>query len=145
VRVNRNHFGRQTESFAVKIDLPFLASLPGLDTDRPFPGVFIRAPVVEKILPHVEGIQLDEAERQDTVVAPSKVAEDNVPKEVLRKEVSVMATLSSSKEHPGSSPNGDIIAVQQGNCFGTSFHPELTDDARIHIWWLKQVLDFVKT
>jgi len=33
----------------------------------------------------------------------------------------------------------DIIAVRQQNVFGTSFHPELTQDARIHIWWLKQV------
>ena len=34
---------------------------------------------------------------------------------------------------------GDIIAVRQGNVFGTSFHPELTRDARVHIWWLEQV------
>lgn len=36
--------------------------------------------------------------------------------------------------------SGDIIAVRQGSILGTSFHPELTDDARIHAWWLKQVL-----
>jgi len=35
---------------------------------------------------------------------------------------------------------GDIIAVRQGNCFGTSFHPELTGDERIHVWWLGEVL-----
>ncbi|KAK4914395.1 hypothetical protein LTR28_013676, partial [Elasticomyces elasticus] len=37
--------------------------------------------------------------------------------------------------------DGDIIAVRQGNVVGTSFHPELTGDARIHVWWLKQVLE----
>lgn len=36
--------------------------------------------------------------------------------------------------------SGDIIAVRQGNVLGTSFHPELTEDARIHEWWLKEVL-----
>jgi 5'-phosphate synthase pdxT subunit len=38
----------------------------------------------------------------------------------------------------------DIVAVRQGNVFGTSFHPELTDDPRIHMWWLQQVADAMK-
>jgi 5'-phosphate synthase pdxT subunit len=24
--------------------------------------------------------------------------------------------------------------------FGCSFHPELTEDPRIHVWWLEEVL-----
>lgn len=39
----------------------------------------------------------------------------------------------------GVSDQGDIIAVRQGNVFGTSFHPELTGDWRIHVWWLGEV------
>jgi 5'-phosphate synthase pdxT subunit len=39
---------------------------------------------------------------------------------------------------------GDIVAVKQGNVFGTSFHPELTGDARIHSWWLRQVEESVR-
>ena len=35
---------------------------------------------------------------------------------------------------------GDIVAVRQGNVFGTSFHPELTKDQRIHVWWLGEVI-----
>lgn len=31
---------------------------------------------------------------------------------------------------------GHIVAVRQGPCLGTSFHPELTDDARLHAWFL---------
>lgn len=34
----------------------------------------------------------------------------------------------------------DIVAVRQGNVLGTSFHPELTDDIRMHVWWLEEVL-----
>ncbi|HTQ12194.1 MAG TPA: pyridoxal 5'-phosphate synthase glutaminase subunit PdxT [Fimbriimonadaceae bacterium] len=32
--------------------------------------------------------------------------------------------------------DGKIVAVRQGNRIGTSFHPELTDDARMHAWFL---------
>lgn len=35
---------------------------------------------------------------------------------------------------------GDIIAVRQGNVVGTSFHPELTTDSRMHVWWLREVV-----
>jgi len=31
---------------------------------------------------------------------------------------------------------GQIVAVRQGNCLGTSFHPELTADPRLHEWFL---------
>lgn len=33
-------------------------------------------------------------------------------------------------------PDGRIIAAQQGNLLATSFHPELTDDARFHEYFL---------
>jgi 5'-phosphate synthase pdxT subunit len=39
--------------------------------------------------------------------------------------------------------DGDIVAVRQGNVFGTSFHPELTGDERIHAWWLGEVVKAV--
>lgn len=31
---------------------------------------------------------------------------------------------------------GKIVAVRQGSRLGTSFHPELTDDVRMHDWFL---------
>ena len=31
---------------------------------------------------------------------------------------------------------GRTVAVRQGNVLGTSFHPELTEDARLHEWFL---------
>jgi pyridoxal 5'-phosphate synthase pdxT subunit len=30
-----------------------------------------------------------------------------------------------------------VVAVRQGNLLGTSFHPELTDDTRLHEWFLR--------
>ncbi|MGQ9721052.1 MAG: pyridoxal 5'-phosphate synthase glutaminase subunit PdxT [Candidatus Jordarchaeum sp.] len=35
--------------------------------------------------------------------------------------------------------NGRIVAVQQQNILATSFHPELTDDTRLHEFFLKKV------
>jgi 5'-phosphate synthase pdxT subunit len=29
-----------------------------------------------------------------------------------------------------------VVAVRQGNLIGTSFHPELTEDDRVHRWFL---------
>lgn len=147
VRVNRNHFGRQTESFQVNLQLPFLAASK---EEQPYRCVFIRAPVVEKVLPHAKGVQESETQRDDTIVAPSKTPADDLARKELDAEVEVMATLSTRSkalrenqehDHPGAE---DIIAVRQGNVFGCSFHPELTEDPRIHVWWLGEVVRAVE-
>ena len=106
------------ESFEADLDLPFLASATTNTSPPPppYPGVFIRAPVVEEVL------------------APA--------------DVQVLAKLPGrvDRVRPGMSQasikddSGDIVAVRQGNVLGTSFHPELTSDARIHAWWLDQIL-----
>ncbi|KAF2124303.1 glutamine amidotransferas-like protein subunit pdxT [Dothidotthia symphoricarpi CBS 119687] len=133
VRVNRNHFGRQTESFQAALRLPFLGDV---DQD-PFRCVFIRAPVVEKILPHEEGVQVA---GEDTVVAPSKAPAEGVASGEVAGAVEVMARLPGKTQTPEQDGGeGNVIAVRQGNVFGCSFHPELTEDARIHAWWLDEV------
>ena len=154
VRVNRNHFGRQTESFETDLLLPFLES--GAHTPRLFHGIFIRAPIVEMILPAKPGVQDEEETREDTVVAPSRSAEDKVASLTVDKPVEIMGTLPDRRSRGGvggilqngvdvDKEAGDIIAVRQGNVFGTSFHPELTKDARLHTWWLEQVNNAVRT
>lgn len=150
VRVNRNHFGTQIESFVADLDLPFLGSVnAGINgDDSPFKGIFIRAPVVEKILPYVEGEQKGEESREQTVIAPSRKAENAEARKALSKDVEVMGTLPERVKKAGAAASiigaeedaGDIIAVRQGNVFGTSFHPELTGDVRIHMWWLMQLM-----
>lgn len=79
VTVRRNAFGRQRDSFEAPL------SVTGLD--EPFPSVFIRAPVIDRVGDDVEVL----AEVED-----------------------------------------DPVAVRQGPVVGLSFHPELTDDSRIH-------------
>jgi len=79
VRVERNAFGRQRDSFE--------ASLPVAGLDGPFPAVFIRAPAIEQVGADVE----------------------------------VLAEC-----------DGRVVAVRDGPVLGTAFHPELTDDSRLH-------------
>jgi 5'-phosphate synthase pdxT subunit len=155
VRVNRNHFGRQIESFQANLDLPFLKQADGKDFDtiqQPFRAIFIRAPIVEKLLPRVAGPQEGEAKVEGTVVAPSRPIDEQVAKSVKLGDVEVMGILpgrsatlkdDATKEKLDAEA-GDIIAVRQANVFGTSFHPELTGDPRIHVWWLEQVRQWTK-
>lgn len=138
--MQRNHFGRQIESFVADMDLPFLAELDGGGGDgstppAPYPGVFIRAPIVEELL------------ARDGAGQP--VGEEEQGREQAKSRVDVLAVLpgrtvrakGGEVEAESSGHVTDIVAVRQGNVFGTSFHPELTDDVRVHAWWLSQVLD----
>ncbi|EAS35482.3 pyridoxal 5'-phosphate synthase, glutaminase subunit Pdx2 [Coccidioides immitis RS] len=152
VRVNRNHFGRQTESFQASLDLPFLSSLDDIELPQPFQGVFIRAPVVEKILTCGDSIQAEKQRKDGTVIAPSRHPESVVAQGAMSDHVDVLAKLPGRAARLADrgvdvttdSDAGDIVAVRQGNVFGTSFHPELTEDPRIHMWWLRQVKNAVE-
>jgi len=67
IRVKRNAFGRQRESFEAEISIPVLG-------EEPFPGVFIRAPIIELANSDVEILaRLDDgaciAARQDKLLA----------------------------------------------------------------------------
>lgn len=162
VRVNRNHFGRQTESFQASLDLPFLAETQGEDStssNEPYDAIFIRAPIVEKVLKSVSGVQSEEIRdgENERVVAPSREPMKEVKGKFQGVEVEIMAVLPKRNvklEHGdgedaaigenGVAEEGDIVAVRQANVFGTSFHPELTGDPRIHVWWLREVVKAVE-
>lgn len=85
IKVKRNAFGRQVDSFEKELSIPVLGK-------KLFPGVFIRAPWIESV----------------------------------GKNVEVLAKLDDDT----------IIAARQGNILVTSFHPELTDDIRLHKYFL---------
>lgn len=117
IEVTRNAFGRQLSSFEAPLD--FSSFIPGCDA---FPTVFIRAPVVSKILDPVEATEMP----IDGGVTPSKNKHQRVD------PVEVLHTL---KDYHGVG-NDLIVAVRQGKNLGTSFHPELLDDKRFHKWFL---------
>lgn len=93
--VRRNAFGRQTESFEVDLNIPVLDSMAsGAERGRPFRGIFIRAPLIDRVGSGVE-------------------------------------TLAVLPEHGRA-----VVAARQGHLLATAFHPELTDDARLHRYFL---------
>ncbi|OTB01075.1 hypothetical protein M426DRAFT_323730 [Hypoxylon sp. CI-4A] len=151
VKVHRNHFGRQIESFVTDLDLPFLSQNNDGTPAAPFPAVFIRAPVVDQVLTDDIG-SIDDKLKSATLETSTPSEARNQPE---KGKVEILATLpgrhaSNKKAAAATTTNenaqdvspqgaGDIIALRQGNVFGTSFHPELTEDIRIHVWWLEQI------
>ena len=51
----------------------------------------------------------------------------------------IVETTSADVTTLASLPDGRIVAVEQGNLLGTSFHPEMTGDTRFHEYFLKKV------
>lgn len=131
VRVQRNYFGRQVESFEADLELSFLQG------QTPFHSVFIRAPVVEALLSAEETSQA--AGGGDIVTAPAKKATRAGVEILCRLPGRAKAIKEQTETAQQLGEDGDIVAVRQGNVFGTAFHPELTGDARIHAWWLSEV------
>lgn len=81
--IKRNAFGRQRESFQVKLNVKGIGE---------YDAVFIRAPAIVKV----------------------------------KENVDVLATFENY-----------IVAAKQNNVLALAFHPELTDDTRIHEYFLK--------
>ena len=86
IAVRRNGYGRQVWSFEADVRL--------VGDERPFRGVFIRAPRVEEAGPGVE----------------------------------VLAVL-----------DGEPVLLREGRILVAAFHPELTDDLRVHELFLELV------
>lgn len=116
IEVSRNAFGRQIDSFQQPLD--FSKFIPDC---HDFPTVFIRAPVVTKILD-----QKDYAKEQG-VLKSENTYQNKAPVEILY----------SLKNYDGKD-NELIVAIKQGHILGTSFHPELADDYRFHKWFLDE-------
>lgn len=198
VKVNRNHFGRQVESFQAQLDLSACFAKAGEEKEeekRPFPGVFIRAPIVEAVL-DADADDDDETTttgktaagagktetrtgeaRRSSIAAPSLTPVDPLARSVISDRVQVLARLhrgllpteglsrsdrrlsetnsrgqvasdagetdTPRERERASYAASSIVAVRQGNVVGTSFHPELTADTRLHAWWLRIVLEDV--
>lgn len=85
IEVRRNAYGSQVESFEEEIDVENIGVVK---------GVFIRAPVIERVGDDVE----------------------------------VLATWA-----------GDPVVIREANILFSTFHPELTDDTRLHQFFLEEI------
>ncbi|KAI9466662.1 SNO glutamine amidotransferase [Lactarius psammicola] len=107
VEIMRNGWGSQVESFEAPLQVSGLR-----DAHIPFPGVFIRAPVIVELLsaasePHIHVI--------------SRIPDSLLPR--------------SSRDE---GPDRAIVALRQGRHLLTTFHPELTCDSRFHEYFVHE-------
>ena len=84
------------------------------------PHVFIRAPVVTKIL-----------NQKDSLKRRGNKIKQLIPESSTRQSI-IFIENYDGKDHEL------IVAVQQGHILGTSFHPELAEDYRFHKWFLDE-------
>ncbi|MEI6046193.1 MAG: pyridoxal 5'-phosphate synthase glutaminase subunit PdxT [Chloroflexota bacterium] len=107
IKVKRNAFGSQLDSFETDIAIPVLG-------EKPFRGVFIRAPYIEEVGPQAE--ELARLSGESGRLAPQ-----------------------GNSTNPAV-----IVAARQDNLLATAFHPELTGDSRFHRFFLKMVEEGAK-
>ena len=109
--VSRNFFGAQVDSFEATLpDPPCLAPhAAAAGASGGFRAVFIRAPAVLEAGAGVETLAWYELSGEQVAAAAASRAAAGAPP-----------------------PSRVAVAVRQGSLLATSFHPELTDDARWH-------------
>ena len=49
----------------------------------------------------------------------------------------IVLKVGANVEELASLPNGEIVAVREGNVLGISFHPELCDETRVHAYFVE--------
>jgi 5'-phosphate synthase pdxT subunit len=112
LRVWRNLYGGQLESFEYPLEIPALSR-----PQDPFQAIFIRAPAVHSLAPGAEGVEVLASLPPDAVPAPPPADERLGEPDVTR------------------IPD---VMLRQGRKLVTSFHPELSGDHRIHEYWLNK-------
>lgn len=129
VRVDRNSFGRQLDSFSENF---ILEDFDGELHNAKFTCVFIRAPIIREVLsPKTCYLKEDPHSDFENKIVRSTYIGD----EVDRAKPEVLLRLGLNEK------NSMIVAVKQGNLLGTSFHPELVSgDYRMHKWFIDRFI-----
>ncbi|KAJ3569531.1 hypothetical protein NP233_g4995 [Leucocoprinus birnbaumii] len=110
ITIARNGWGSQVESFETDLDVVGLR-----DPERPFTGIFIRAPVVLTLEPSPGDLPIDVVASLSPSLLPDSL------------------TSSNSTNEPKT-----FVALRQGHHFLTTFHPELTRDNRFHEYFIRE-------
>ncbi|KAL0948942.1 hypothetical protein HGRIS_009047 [Hohenbuehelia grisea] len=126
VRIERNGWGSQVESFEAHMDVPMLRN-----PQRPFLGVFIRAPVVVSLLDAISfNLKAPQPLNHSSTISPPPIEiVARLPEHLLPSQ-----TCDSEDDHNAQS----VVALRQGRHFLTTFHPELTDDDRFHDFFVRR-------
>ena len=124
ITVRRNAFGRQVDSFECGVAV---AQIRGPS----FPGVFIRAPWVERVGPAVQVLA--------RIPGPGPVKGRNEPENagsVADRDAGIAGAPAQRDTLEG---EDRIVTVRQGSVLATAFHPEITHDNRLHALFLTMV------
>ncbi|CAE7054528.1 unnamed protein product [Rhizoctonia solani] len=116
VRIGRNGFGSQLESFEAELQLKGLA-----DEDQPFPGIFIRAPIILSFTKPDPKRPIEYLARLPDCLLP-----ENMP------YTGSSDVISGDLVDPRT-----VVALRQGRTLLTTFHPELTRDDRFHEYFVR--------
>ncbi|EIM85331.1 SNO glutamine amidotransferase [Stereum hirsutum FP-91666 SS1] len=125
--VARNGWGSQVESFEAPLEIDGLR-----DSNIPFIGIFIRAPVIQHLTPTPSSPPIKIVARLPPGILPPPHPTSTLPS----------TEIETAQPHPDET----IVALRQGRHLLTTFHPELTRDHRFHEYFVKEcVLPFVES
>ncbi|GAA5989888.1 hypothetical protein JCM5350_006601 [Sporobolomyces pararoseus] len=120
VRVGRNSYGRQLQSFSHPLRLTFLPP-----DSPPLLATFIRAPLLDCIL-------------EPSASSPPLEILARIPKELVP---SPKRTREATGGEARVGEDSDVVMYRQGGLVASSWHPELNrDDHRVHEWWVREVV-----
>ena len=117
VTVRRNAYGRQLSSFMTTAAIKEIGD---------YPMVFIRAPYITEIAENAFSDSFSAPDHADDTVASNK--DTIVPMEGVK----ILSEI-----------DGHIVAAQYQNQIGLAFHPEMTDDTRIHQYFINLVNSYL--
>jgi 5'-phosphate synthase pdxT subunit len=80
------------------------------------------------------GSQIDSFE---TVITMPLIGGDPIKSSFIRAPI---VRDAGSAEVIATLPTGEIVGVRQGNIVGISFHPEVSNELRVHDWWVRTVV-----
>ena len=76
----------------------------------------------------------------DSFEAPVRLAFDDKPFIGVFIRAPRIVELLSENVKPIAWLNDRIVGVEQGNIIGLEFHPELTEDTRVHEYFIKKIV-----
>ncbi|THH05445.1 hypothetical protein EW145_g4789 [Phellinidium pouzarii] len=118
VKTERNGWGSQIESFEVPL---FVEGLR--EPDRPFTGVFIRAPVILDITPSTFSPPVQILARLSAALLPHG-----------------QTLVAADEDDTDPRDARTVVALRQGRHLLTTFHPELTTDDRFHEFFITEYI-----
>ncbi|KAJ3934665.1 MAG: PdxT/SNO family [Lentinula lateritia] len=110
IKIARNGWGSQVESFEVPLELNGIK-----ESTRPFQAFFIRAPVV---------LELSSLHDESPITVVARIPLNLLPPSLIEENM--------TENDPRT-----VVALRQGRHLLTTFHPELTEDDRFHEYFVQ--------